>query len=204
MRRHRGFTLRRVALRTAALAAGAAVMAFGAPAAPAQPSAERLALCAGCHGPNGQSATAGTPSIAAQPKIFIENQLVIVREGLRDVPVMKAIVTGMADDEIVALATHFAAQPPKASAPVKQPERVRAGAELAQRLLCGSCHLPSYAGQQQVPRLAGQDETFLLQAMKQLRDHPGPGRDTIMAATLRGLSDADLNNLAHHLATFTP
>ena len=41
-------------------------------------------------------------------------------------------------------------------------------------------------------------------AMTQLRDNPGPGRDTIMAATLRGLSDADLGALAHHLATFKP
>jgi cytochrome c553 len=188
-----------VALRVVVLASGVV-----ASTVPAQPNAERLALCAACHGPNGQSATPGTPSLAGQPKLFVENQLVLVREGLRDVPVMKAIVAGISDDEIVALALHFAAQPPKASATLTQPDRARAGAELSRRLLCGSCHLPSYAGQQQVPRLAGQDETFLLQAMKQLRDHPGPGRDTIMASTLRGLSDTDLANLAHHLATFTP
>ena len=53
-------------------------------------------------------------------------------------------------------------------------------------------------------RLAGQREDYLLAAMTQLRDNPGPGRDTIMAATLRGLSDADLGALAHHLATFKP
>jgi cytochrome c553 len=40
--------------------------------------------------------------------------------------------------------------------------------------------------------------------MKQFRDNPGPGRDTIMAAVLYGLSDADLANLAHYLATFKP
>jgi cytochrome c553 len=38
--------------------------------------------------------------------------------------------------------------------------------------------------------------------MKQFRDNPGPGRDTIMAATLRGLSDADVANLAHYFANF--
>ena len=170
----------------------------------AQPRPERLAACAACHGPGGQSALPGTPSLAAQPKLFVENQLVIIREGLRDVPAMKPILAGMADEEIVALATYYAAQPAKPLTPAPQPDKARAGAAIAQRLLCGSCHLPTYAGQQQVPRLAGQDEAYLLQAMKQFRDHPGPGRDTIMAATLRGLSDGDLDKLAHHLAHAQP
>jgi cytochrome c553 len=169
-----------------------------------QPGAERLAVCGGCHGANGQSAIAGTPSLAGQPKVFIENQLVIIREGLRDVPVMKPFVAGMGDAEINALAAHYAALPPKAPGNAPQPDKAKGGAGIAQRLLCGSCHLPDYAGQQQVPRLAGQDEAYLLAAMKQFRDNPGPGRDTIMAATLRGLSDDELAQLAHHLAHFKP
>ena len=36
--------------------------------------------------------------------------------------------------------------------------------------------------------------------MKALRDHPGPGRDTIMAATLRGLGNAEFADLAHYFA----
>jgi cytochrome c553 len=169
-----------------------------------QPSNERLAVCAGCHGAQGVSAIAGTPSLAGQPKVFIENQLVIIREGLRDVPVMKPFVTGLNDAEINALASHYAALAPKAPGAAPQPDKAKAGAGIAQRLLCGSCHLQNYAGQQQVPRLAGQDEVFLVQSMKQFRDNPGPGRDTIMAATLRGLSDDELAQLAHHLAHFKP
>ena len=88
--------------------------------------------------------------------------------------------------------------------PAHTARRSALGAALAQRLLCPTCHLPTYAGQQQVPRLAGQDETYLVAAMKQFRDHPGPGRDTIMAATLRGLNDDELAQLAHHLAHARP
>jgi cytochrome c553 len=169
-----------------------------------QPSAERLAACGGCHGANGQSAIAGTPSLAGQPKQFIENQLVIIREGLRDVPVMKPFVTGLSDAEINAFAAHYAALTPNAPGSAPQPDKAKSGASIAQRLMCGSCHLANYAGQQQVPRLAGQDEAYLVQSMKQFRDNPGPGRDTIMAATLRGLSDDELAQLAHHLAHFKP
>ena len=172
-------------------------------AVPAQPP-PATATCIACHGPGGNSQIAQTPSIAGQPKVFIENQLVLIREGLREIAAMKDVMKGMSDETIIALAQHFAALPvmPK-SAPVNQ-EKVRLGAELSRKMLCGTCHLPDYAGQKQVPRLAGQDEAYLLQSMKQFRDNPGPGRDTIMASTLRGLSDTDLANLAHYLANFRP
>lgn len=36
--------------------------------------------------------------------------------------------------------------------------------------------------------------------MKSFRDHPGPGRDTIMSDALIGLKDAQLTDLAHYFA----
>ena len=54
-----------------------------------QLSPANLALCAACHGPQGRSNNPEIPSLAGQPRIFIENQLVLIREGLREVPAMK-------------------------------------------------------------------------------------------------------------------
>lgn len=187
----------------AGLMAASLLLAHGA--APAQqPAAETLAACTACHGPGGNSQLPLTPSIAGQPRVFIENQLVVIREGLREVPAMKDVLTGMSDETIVELARHFAAQSPVPKPVTLDAAKARQGAEIASTRLCGTCHLADYSGQQQVPRLAGQDEAFLVHSMKQFRDHPGPGRDTIMAATLRGLSDADLANLAHYFSTFKP
>jgi cytochrome c553 len=172
--------------------------------AAAQPRSELVAACTACHGPGGNSQTASVPSLAGQPKLFIENQLVLIREGLREVAAMRESMSGVTDETIVALATHFAAQPP-APKPVQiDTDKARRGEATAHRMLCGTCHLPDYTGQKQVPRLAGQDEAYLLQAMKQLRDAPGPGRDTIMAAALYGLTDAVLADLAHYFAGLRP
>ncbi len=182
---------------------GLAVLALLGVAVVAQaqaPSKERLAACAACHGPEGVAPSPAIPSLAGQPRLFIENQLVLMREGLREVPAMQAAVAGLGDEEIVALARHYAALPLKPTPGPLQPEQQHAGAALSRQGGCGSCHLPDYRGQNQVPRLAGQHEAYLLASMKQFRDHPGPGRDTIMAATLRGLSDADLQRLAHYFA----
>jgi cytochrome c553 len=160
--------------------------------------------CAACHGPNGNSQNPQFPSIAGQPRVFLENQLVLIREGLRDVPAMKDIMAGMKDETIIELAKHFSAkEPTPKTGAVKQDVYAR-GEQLAQQNLCGTCHLADYAGQNQVPRLAWQQEAFLVESMKQFRDNPTSGRDTIMAATLRGMSDTDLAQLAHYLANFKP
>jgi cytochrome c553 len=159
-----------------------------------------VALCESCHGPGGNSATAGTPSIAAQPQVFIETQLVYFREGLRNAPVMQPIVKGMKDEDITALAKHFAAQ--KAVAVAAKPQKALAdrGAQLAGVMHCGQCHLPDYAGREQMPRLAGQREEYLVHAMTGYRDGTRTGADTTMSEVLYGVSDKDIAALAHYLS----
>ena len=168
----------------------------------AQP-APRLELCAACHGANGVSLIPNFPSLAGQPKIFLENQLVLIREGLRDIPQMKGTLDGLKDPELTALANHFSRlpPPPPAAGPVDA-ARYQRGKAVADGTRCGICHLPNFSGREQVPRLAGQQERFLLDVMKEFRDHPGPGRDTIMAASLYGLSNQQLEDLAHFLAHY--
>jgi cytochrome c553 len=162
---------------------------------------DRLALCASCHGADGNSRTAGIPSIAGQPRIYLENQLIILREGLRVVPQMEEAVRGLSDKEIVGLARHYAVQPvrPAATDPA-DPAKVRRATALAKELHCGSCHLPDFRGREQMPRLAGQREEYLLESMLAYRDDRRKGGDTIMAAALYGVSDEDIRALAHYLA----
>ena len=184
-----------------ALAAAACVVGL-LPANAQQPPPQQLSLCMACHGPQGNSKMQLVPSLAGQPKVFIENQLVLIREGLRDIPQMKGMLDGLKDAELVVLANYFSAQTPvRVATPVNSVTYQR-GKDTAQKMLCASCHLPDYAGRQQIPRLAGQQEEFLVYSMTQFRDHAGLGRDTIMAASLHGLKDADLADLAHFLTNF--
>ena len=183
-------------------ALAAALLLLVGTASAQQPAAAQLGLCMACHGPQGNSQIPTMPSLAGQPKTFLENQLVLIREGMRDIPQMKGLLDGMKDPELIALATYFSAQTPvRVAGPVNAATYQR-GQATAAKMLCASCHLPDYAGRSQIPRLAGQQEAFLLDSMKQFRDHPGPGRDTIMAASLHGLKDTDLVDLAHFLAHF--
>jgi cytochrome c553 len=184
-------------------AVGALLLSCAGLAHPQQPAVTpQMQLCMACHGPQGNSQIPTTPSLAGQPRLFIENQLVLIREGLRVVPEMKGLLDGVKDADIVEMAAYFSAQKPVAAQGTVNQVAYQRGQALASRALCGSCHLPDYSGRQQIPRLAGQHEAFLLQSMKEFRDRPGPGRDTIMAASLHGMKDDELADMAHFLAHF--
>ena len=157
--------------------------------------------CLACHGPGGNSVTPGIPSIAGQPKLFIENQLVLIREELRPAPQMLPIVRGMKGSEIVQLANHFSKLPAKSMATTPaDPKLVKQAMARAKALRCGVCHTADFSGQNQVPRLAGQREEYLVSEMLAYRDNKRKGGDTIMAAALYGVSDADIKALAHFLS----
>jgi cytochrome c553 len=185
-----------------ALAAAALLFCFqGANAQ--QANAGQLALCMACHGANGNSQIPTTPSLAGQPKVFIENQLVLIREGIREIPQMKGMLDKFKDEDFVALGQYFSEQKPvkTTTETVNQASYLR-GQEMSKKMLCGTCHLPNYGGQNQIPRLAGQHEAFLKLSLKQFRDNPGPGRDSNMTAAAFGLKDADIDDISHFLANF--
>ena len=162
---------------------------------------QNTTVCTACHGADGNSVTPGTPSIAGQPKLFIENQLVLYREGMRESEPMYAVLKGMKDAEIIKLAEHFSKLPAKASPSGAFDNKLFAqGNQLAAKHRCGICHLADFSGQNQVPRLAGQREEYLLAEMKAYRDNKRKGGDTIMAAALYGVPDGEIAALAHFLA----
>jgi cytochrome c553 len=167
----------------------------------AQTLPEQVALCEACHGKGGNSPIAGTPSIAAQPRTFLENQLVYFREELRNAPVMQGVAKGMKDENITALAKHFSEQAARvvATGPADKALSAR-GSELAAKMHCGECHLPRYQGRAQMPRIAGQREEYMVDTMIAYRDNKRTGADTTMSEVLYGMSDADIRALAHYLA----
>lgn len=161
---------------------------------------ERLRMCATCHGEGGNSQTAGIPSVAGQPKTFLETQLILFREGLRVSPPMQPVTKGLSDREISLLAESFAASPVRVEPAEADPALEKRGREVARKLRCGTCHLPDFRGRAQIPRLAGQREEYLVDAMTALRDKRRSGADTIMSGVLHGVSDADIGAMAHFLS----
>ena len=172
-----------------------AALLFSAPA-----MAQIAERCAPCHGPDGTSGTPGTPSIAAQPKVYLENLLVLVREGVRGSEVMQQQMKGLSDREISALATHYSKQALRPTPGAADAALVKQGRLASAKYRCGICHLRDYRGRDGSPRIAGQREEFLVDILRAFRDAPPHASDANMTAAMYGVSDADIRAMAHLLA----
>lgn len=190
-------------LRLLAAAVLAAAVTTTASAQDARRGADLAAhRCVNCHGENGRSAQADIPSLAGQPPGFITLQMILFREGIRQVPAMLAFAEGMPDKDIEDIAAFFASLPPGPPEDRRPRDAAlfAAGQALTGPRHCGVCHLPGYAGREQVPRLAGQREEYLARAMTEYRDGTRIGVDTQMNGAVVGLSDGEIAALAHYLA----
>ncbi|WP_373181916.1 c-type cytochrome [Halomonas campaniensis] len=164
------------------------------------PLEEQVEICAACHGSDGNSTRERTPSLAGQPPLTITNQMIYFRERLRQAEEMTPQARGLSDAEIQALAAYYADQPVATPAGEPDADLMARGRELSRSQGCGSCHTADYSGREQMPRLAGQREDYLVHAMRAYRDHTRGGPDTTMIDIMRGVSDEEIEALAHYLA----
>jgi cytochrome c553 len=160
----------------------------------------KAAACAACHGAAGGMPLAGMPSLAGQPEPFLVLQMILLREGLRDVPQMAGLMSRVSEQDMGDIAAYFARQAPAKNSAARNPGLYARGAELAKAMNCGSCHRQDYSGQQQMPRLTNQHEDYLVAAMRAYRDNKRAGSDTSMSGVLYQVPDSDIRALAHYLA----
>jgi cytochrome c553 len=187
----------------AAVLAGLSVLSSGASTAQAPPQTlkERLETCAACHGEGGTSKMENVPSLAGQPALFLTNQLILMREKLRQVEAMEPFVKGLQDDTIVALADHYAKLAPAPGDEAVDQTAVARGGMLAEQLRCVSCHGAKLEGQEQIPRLVPQRLDYLIKSLTEYRDGRRYGVDTSMNGVMYQVSDQDIRALAHYLGS---
>ena len=169
----------------------------------AQTVAERMPACLGCHGAAGTSKLPGVPSLGAMPADYVLVQLYLFRERQRVVAPMNAMAAGLSDDDLREMGDKVAslAPPVPAGAPLDAAalERVQA---LVGKHRCASCHNADFAGHDQIPRIAGQREEYLLHSLQGYKDNSRPGYDATMSEVTQEMKDADLPLLARYLAQY--
>lgn len=91
----------------AALTALAPALACAQAADAARSAAVLAGTCANCHGTVGKSAGA-MPSLAGQPEAYLVQQMQAFRDGKRPATIMHQLAKGYTDEQIAALAKHYA------------------------------------------------------------------------------------------------
>jgi len=162
--------------------------------------AEKAKACAACHGTAEREPLAMTPWISGQLEEVVVLQLVLIREGLREIPQMAGLLDKVTDPDFFDIAAYYARQVPARGTSKADPAKRARGAELSAQMGCGSCHMTDFSGQKQVPKIANQREDYLVAALKAYRDNKRVPPDTSMLGIMEKASDADIEALAHFLA----
>jgi cytochrome c553 len=166
----------------------------------AQTAPAKAALCVACHGSNGNATITTNPNLAGQTSRYLYLQLRDFQEDRRSDPQMTPIAKQLSRDETRELADYFAAQKPAPQTFRSDVAKVKLGRAKAEETLCTMCHLGGFLGQNEIPRVAGQNYDYVV---KQLRDFKARRRTNDagnMTAVSKTLSDADIDNLGHFLA----
>ncbi len=167
----------------------------------AQPLETRLPTCFACHGESGQSQLPDVPSLGAQPVPYSLIQLVMFRDKLRLTEPMNAMANGLTDDDLRKAADLIAKlPPPPPAADSPDAARMENGRMLAEQHRCNFCHQANFEGGQNVPRLAGQREDYLLKALRGYKDNSRRGYDASMSDVVYRMKDEDFVELAYFLA----
>ena len=197
-------TLVRVVFSVALWARGtASLLVAGGPAWAADVSAGRALAegCAACHGANGVSQTELTPSLAGQSDEFVQWQLVYFRSGLRKSDVMAPIAQALSNQNIRDLGAYYASLPPPQPAAASD-ALAQKGEQVALQHRCRSCHADDYNGFRAAARLSGQREDVLIKALHDFKSGKRVGSGVAsMADVTYELSEADMEALAHYMAT---
>jgi len=162
---------------------------------------KKAEACTACHGVNGNSTVAQFPVLAGQTSRYLYLQLKDFKEGRRAEPQMEPFIKDLTRADMLDLAAYFAAQKPRPSAFNSDPARVARGRAKADETLCTMCHLGGFKGQNEIPRVAGQHPGYVVKQMLDFKTGRRTNDAGNMASVSKTLSERDIEDLSHFLAT---
>ena len=182
---------RNIAAYYASLAPVGAAAGMAQPPTPYEQGKTVATQCAACHGDDGNGKTPGTPSLAGQQPRYLVVAINEYLNGERKTSPMHAKLRGMGKLDIENVALYFASQAPATRTPKPRGDP-KAGEALA--AVCGGCHGgQGVSTDSATPSLAGQDEQYLVEAIKAYRTSR---KRENMRVYITGLADKDIGNIA--------
>ena len=180
----------------------AGLLLAGESFADAKAGEKKAQLCLLCHKvANAIAPGSAMPLLEAQPARYLYLQTRAYKEKQRAEPAMQTNVATLTDRDLRNIADWLAAQRPPRPAYQLDPARVAAGKSKAEQLGCAACHLPTFHGAGEMPRLAGQTPGYLRAQLEDFgRGKRRHGTGQRSAPTI-SLDDREAEDLAQFLAS---
>ena len=182
------------ALLSAPLLLALSVTAWSQQPASTQTKAEHaIHVCNACHGEGGNSSNPKFPKLAAQPRLYLAEQLKKYRSQARADSSPEGYMWGIAalleDETIAGLADYYASQKPVPGKPgretlMAQGKKIfQEGIPAQQVKPCTECHGDAGQGEAQFPRIASQHADYIVKQLQlfntKLRPHGKVMKDHI-------------------------
>jgi cytochrome c553 len=186
----------------AAIAAALLYPAFAVPASAydAEAGKQKATACAVCHGAGGNSTNPTVPSVAGQWNDYVVLALYQFRAKHRPSPIMDPQAAPLTDDDLGNLAAYYSAQPKWKPIRQSSPAALEKGPAMAHDKRCMQCHTSTLAGQDSVPRIAGQHIQYLTEQLEAFRAGNRGDIDGNMTSVASTLTDADIETLADYIS----
>lgn len=161
--------------------------------------------CATCHGKQGESSSEEFPRLAAQNEAYLAKELREFKAKKRE-SIMERFVRDLTEEDIVAIARYYAAQPAGVHPPT-DPELGAVGKFIFQRgnpyagvPACKACHGEDARGTAQLPRLAGQHAAYLERQIKEFSQRKRTNDNEVMHTVAERLAPLEVRAVAQYLA----
>jgi len=137
------------------------------------------------------------PSLAGQQRGYLVSALQAYKAGARRDPMMTNLAKELTEPDMNELADYYASLSCKSAGTNAAATIISAGK--AKAAGCAACHgAGGVSGNSAWPSLAGLQETYLVTALKAYQS--GVRQDPMMAGLVKGLSDAEIGQLAAYYA----
>lgn len=156
--------------------------------------------CAACHGADGNAPAPDFPSLAGQTWRYLYTQLRDFKEGRRQNPAMAPFIAPLSREDMMNIAAFYANQKLKPAAFQVDEEKARLGKAKSESTLCTMCHLGGFMGQNEIPRVAGQNYPYIVAQLKAFKARTRTNDAGSMTSVAQTLSEQDIENLGHYLA----
>ena len=158
-------------------------------------------VCAACHGADGNAVAGNYPNLAGQTWRYIYTQLKDFKEGRRTDSIMSPMAAPLSRQDMIDIANFYAEQPARPSSFKTDNAKVKLGKVKADETLCTMCHLGGFSGQNEIPRVAGQQYEYVVKQLNDFKARTRTNDAGNMTSVAQNLSEADIENLAQYTAS---
>jgi cytochrome c553 len=157
--------------------------------------------CAACHGVDGNSPAGTFPNLAGQTWRYIYVELKDFNEGRRTNALMTPMAQSLSRQDMIDLGNYYAAQTAKPSTFKADEAKVKLGKAKADETLCTMCHLEAFKGQNEIPKVAGQQYDYIVQQLRDFKARTRTNDAGNMTSVAQTLSDTDIENLGQYITS---